>query len=52
MKRIIILLLLFSTCKTLFAQDIITVSGLVRDETNQPMPGATIYEKGTKNKGY
>jgi len=49
MKRIIILFLLFSTCKTLFAQDIITVSGLVRDETNQPMPGATIYEKGTKN---
>lgn len=49
MKKIIILFLLLGTCKVLFAQEVITVKGNVKDQTNQPMPGATVYEKGTKN---
>jgi len=49
MKRIIILFLLLSTCKILFAQEVITVKGVVRDETNLPLPGATVNEKGTAN---
>jgi len=49
MKQIIILFLLLSTCKILFAQEVITVKGVVKDETNQPLPGATVNEKGTTN---
>jgi len=49
MKKIIILFLLLGTCKALFAQEVITVKGIVKDETNQPLPGATVNEKGTTN---
>jgi len=50
MKRIILLFLLSLTCSTVFAQEIITVKGVVTDAKNQPMPGATVTEKGTSNK--
>jgi hypothetical protein len=49
MKRIIVLLLLLMSCNILFAQEVITVKGVVRDETNLPIPGATVNEKGTTN---
>ena len=38
-----------AVCQILYAQDIITVKGVVKDETNQPLPGATVNEKGTTN---
>lgn len=49
MKRIIFLFLLLTTCKMMYGQDKITVTGKVTDAQNLPMPGATITEKGTKN---
>lgn len=49
MKRIIILFLLLTSYNFLFAQEVITVKGVVKDETNQPLPGATVNEKGTTN---
>lgn len=49
MKRIIILFLLLTSYNFLFAQEVITVKGIVKDETNQPLPGATVNEKGTTN---
>jgi iron complex outermembrane receptor protein len=47
MKQILpsLLFLLFSTF--IFAQDSLTVGGIVRDENKQPMPGATVLLKGT-----
>lgn len=50
MKRTILMFLLFTSFSKLYAQEVITVSGVVRDGGNQPMPGATISEKGTANR--
>lgn len=50
MKRTILIFLLLTSFKMLYAQEVITVSGVVRDGGNQPMPGTTISEKGTSNK--
>jgi hypothetical protein len=33
----------------IFAQETITISGVVRDEKKLPMPGATVLQKGTAN---
>ena len=33
----------------IFAQDSVTVSGIVRDDQKQPLPGATVVVKGTTN---
>lgn len=49
MKRIILLIGLLCFFKGLHAQNVITIKGVVRDGSNQPIPGATITEKGTKN---
>ncbi|OYX83558.1 MAG: SusC/RagA family protein [Flavobacteriales bacterium 32-34-25] len=49
MKRTIFLFLLLTTCSLVFAQDNVTVNGMVSDGQNMPMPGATVLEKGTKN---
>ena len=49
MKRTIFLFLLLTTCRLVYAQDDITVKGIVTDGQNIPMPGATVLEKGTKN---
>jgi TonB-linked SusC/RagA family outer membrane protein len=48
MKRTIFLFLLLITCKITYGQNI-TVSGVVTDGQKLPLPGATVYEKGTKN---
>ena len=48
MKRIIFLFLLLITCKVTYGQNI-TVKGVVTDGQRLPLPGATVYEKGTKN---
>lgn len=49
MKRTIFLFLLLTTCRLVYAQDNVTVNGMVSDALNMPMPGATVLEKGTKN---
>ncbi|KDN55684.1 SusC/RagA family TonB-linked outer membrane protein [Flavobacterium seoulense] len=49
MKRTIFLFLLLTTCRLAFAQENITVKGIVSDGFNLPMPGATVSEKGTQN---
>ncbi len=49
MKRTIFLFLLLITGTVIYAQDAITVKGVVSDGQNIPMPGATVSEKGTKN---
>ncbi|MFL9829335.1 TonB-dependent receptor [Flavobacterium sp. ST-87] len=49
MKRTIFLFLLLTTCGLLYSQDNITVNGMVSDNQNLPMPGATVLEKGTQN---
>ncbi len=48
MKRTIFLFLLLITCKVTYGQNI-TVSGIVTDGQQLPLPGATVNEKGTKN---
>ncbi|WP_265801616.1 SusC/RagA family TonB-linked outer membrane protein [Pedobacter sp. MC2016-05] len=48
MKRFILLLLIIP-CFMANAQDVITVKGVVTDQTGQTVPGATVLEKGTKN---
>ncbi len=48
MKRTIFLFLLLATCRVMYGQDI-TVSGIVTDSQNIPMPGATVSEKGSQN---
>lgn len=48
MKRTIFLFLLLITCKVTYGQNI-TVNGVVTDGLKLPLPGATVYEKGTKN---
>lgn len=47
MKRLSIFFLLFLSVTTLFAQQTITVTGQVTDESNLGLPGVTILEKGT-----
>ncbi|MDB5281836.1 MAG: TonB-dependent receptor [Bacteroidota bacterium] len=37
------------TSALIFAQETITITGKVRDENKQPLPGATVLEKGTAN---
>ncbi|WP_316748759.1 TonB-dependent receptor [Pedobacter gandavensis] len=49
MKRTVLLILLLSICTFTYAQEVITVKGVVRDGENKPIPGATVFEKGTKN---
>ncbi|RZK77080.1 MAG: TonB-dependent receptor, partial [Pedobacter sp.] len=49
MKQIVLMLCLLCLITVSRAQNVITVKGVVRDGTNQPIPGATILEKGTKN---
>jgi len=49
MKRIILLFLFLTCCTFTYAQEVITVKGVVRDGTNLPMPGATVSEKGAGN---
>lgn len=51
MKRAILVLgmLLLSVTSTLFAQDVYNFSGVVNDETGQPLPGVNVIEKGTSN---
>ena len=47
MSRIFTLLFMTFVSYTLYAQD--TVSGVVRDESGEALPGATILEEGTSN---
>ncbi|NQX38309.1 TonB-linked outer membrane protein, SusC/RagA family [Pedobacter steynii] len=49
MKQTLLILCLLCFFTRLHAQNVITVKGVVRDGTNQPIPGATIREKGGKN---
>jgi TonB-linked SusC/RagA family outer membrane protein len=51
MKRAILVLgmLILSVTSTLFAQDVYNFSGVVNDETGQPLPGVNVIEKGTSN---
>lgn len=45
-----ILLLVFSFCSAcLFSQETINVSGVIRDEAGEPIPGANVVIKGTMN---
>ena len=48
MKRTLFLFMLLITSIVTYGQNI-TVSGLVTDGQKLPLPGATVYEKGTKN---
>lgn len=48
MKRTIYLFMLFITSIVTYGQNI-TVTGVVTDGQKIPLPGATVYEKGTKN---
>jgi len=48
MKRILLLLGLSIFCQTLYAQNIV-VKGMVRNENGEPLPGASVREKGTNN---
>jgi iron complex outermembrane receptor protein len=48
--RLVGVVTLFAVSSTvLFAQSSVTVSGVVTDETNAPLPGVNIVEKGTTN---
>jgi TonB-linked SusC/RagA family outer membrane protein len=49
MKRTVLILFLLTIVHVLYAQNVVTVKGIVRDGTNQPIPGVSILEKGTKN---
>jgi TonB-linked SusC/RagA family outer membrane protein len=48
-KITMIIVLLLGLMQTTYAQVTITVKGKVTDDSNQPVPGATIMEKGTQN---
>src|SRR5438132_386522 len=39
--------LFFALC--IFAQETITIKGTIRDDRKQPLPGATVLQKGTTN---
>ncbi len=47
-KKILYLLILLCCSLSIYAQQV-KVTGTVRDENGQPIPGATILEKGTQN---
>ncbi|ACU05043.1 SusC/RagA family TonB-linked outer membrane protein [Pedobacter heparinus] len=49
MKRTLLLILFLFICTFTYAQETITVTGVVTDGTNQPMPGATVMERTTSN---
>lgn len=49
-RFLLVLLTLFLANAMSFAQEKITVSGVVREESGQSLPGATVSEKGTNNK--
>lgn len=49
MRKAILLLFFLTLSVIVQAQEIITVKGVVKDGTNQPLPGATVMESGTKN---
>lgn len=49
MKKTIFLFLLLTSYLSTFAQNSVTVKGIVSDGQNSPLPGATVSEKGTKN---
>ncbi len=49
MKKIKILFFLFLSVTFAYAQQNVTVTGKVTDETNQGLPGVTVLEKGTQN---
>jgi len=46
MKKFLLLMLLFSSFSFLYAQEKV-LKGIVTDETDQPVPGASIFIKGT-----
>ena len=48
-RFLLVLLTLFMANVVSFAQERITVSGVVREESGQALPGATVSEKGTNN---
>ncbi|RZK05836.1 MAG: TonB-dependent receptor, partial [Flavobacterium sp.] len=48
MKQTVLLLLLALCCMSSYAQDLV-VKGVVRNGSNEPQVGATVYEKGTNN---
>ena len=47
MKGIILLMMLFISIPSLFAQSRVTISGTVVDENNLPMMGVGVIQKGT-----
>ena len=49
MKRITAFVLSFFLCISAFAQEKITVSGVVTDNQNVPMIGVSVIEVGTTN---
>lgn len=51
MKRAILVLgvLILNVTSTIYAQDVYNFSGVVTDETGQPLPGVNVIEKGTSN---
>ena len=49
MRKPIFLLLLLLTFSTLFAQDGVSISGTVVDDTGVTLPGVSVIEKGTTN---
>ena len=48
-KKTVTLLISFLCASTIFAQDRVTVKGVVTDENDNPMIGAGVYESGTTN---
>ncbi len=49
MRKIILYLVLILLAPALFAQEEITVTGRVTDNTGEGLPGVTVLEKGTNN---
>ena len=49
LRKIISSAVLFMFCSLLYAQNRITASGTIVDETGTPVIGATVMEKGTAN---
>ena len=48
-RKTVTLLISFLCASTIFAQDRVTVKGVVTDENDNPMIGAGVYESGTTN---
>ena len=49
LRKIISSAVLLMFCSLIYAQNKVTVSGTIVDETGSPVVGATIMEKGTAN---